>query len=216
LEEPLRWNAKAKAAGVRQKVFCASLADWLDNKVPQKWRLRLGDLIKDTPNLDWLLLTKRIENYERLVPWRGFLPNVWLGVTCESQPYFDRRWPILRRIPAAVRFISYEPALGPLNVITLNGLPDWVICGGETGSASRYMDERWARHLRDKCKAYGVAFFMKQMTDKAEIPEDLRIRCFPKPRSTAQSIAIPCRFGRAFSFVPPKPNERLISRIRRK
>jgi protein gp37 len=177
---PLRWNANAKATGKRPKVFCASSADWLDNKVPQEWRVRLGDLIRGTPDLDWLLLTKRIENYDRLAPWRGFLPNVWLGVTCESQPYFDRRWPILSDISAVIHFVSYEPALGPLSVVTpVHGFPDWIICGGETGKDARYMKPEWARGLRDECQEYGISFFMKQMTLKAEIPRDLLVRNFP-------------------------------------
>lgn len=181
---PLRW---AKATnGTRPRVFCASLADWLDNKVPRAWRDELADLIGDTPELDWLLLTKRPENFDRLSPWgpNSRLPrNVWLGVTCEDQAHYDRRWPILSRIPAVVRFVSYEPALGPLRMsggLSPNWVgPDWIICGGESGANARYMEPAWATSLRLDCEDAGVAFFMKQMTKKAPIPRALLVRQFP-------------------------------------
>ena len=113
-------GAAAKAArgsGERPRVFCASLADWLDNKAPQEWRVDLAASIAATPELDWLLLTKRPENYKKLAPWKETPPNVWLGVTGENQEYYDRRWKILQVIPARVRFISYVPALGRLTDI---------------------------------------------------------------------------------------------------
>jgi protein gp37 len=161
-------------------VFCATHADWLDNQVPQQWRIDLTQLIEATPELDWLLLTKRIENFKKLAPWAQCPPNVWLGITTESQDYFDRRWPILARTPATVRFISYEPALGPLTLAHHDKLPDWIICGGESGRHARMMDPAWARALRDECIDRRVAFFMKQMTGKKPIPDDLLVRQFPK------------------------------------
>ena len=181
--KPLQWNAAAKAAGVRARVFCASLADWLDNKVPNEWRQDLAGVIKATPHLDWLLLTKRIENYDRFAPWSGALRNVWLGVTCEDQQHYNRRWHVLSDIPAQVHFISYEPALGPLNLGTCygSGLPDWVICGGESGACAKFMDPQWAGDLRDECRKFNVAFFMKQMTKKQSIPSELLVRQFPTP-----------------------------------
>jgi protein gp37 len=182
-KKPLQWNDEARQSGVRRKVFCASLADWLDNKVPQEWRQDLGDLIKATPHLDWLLLTKRIENYERFVPWTGVRQNVWLGVTAEDQAAYNRRWPILSDIPAVVHFISYEPALGPLNLTSQYhaGFPDWVICGGESGSHARFMEPHWAEKLKKECASLDIAFFMKQMTSKKPIPRSLLLRQFPIP-----------------------------------
>src|SRR6185369_9122703 len=91
---PVRWNKAAKAAGRRPRVFCSSLADWLDNQAPQQWRVDLAHLIVATPELDWLLLTKRIENFSKLSPWGSEIPfpsNVWLGITCEDQANYDRR-----------------------------------------------------------------------------------------------------------------------------
>ena len=113
--------------------------------------------------------------------WDNGLPrNVWVGTTCEDQKNYDRRWPILRDVPAVVRFISYEPAIGALKIIW--GKPDWIICGGESGPSARTMEPEWARTVRDQCATSGIAFFMKQMTKKAPIPVDLRVRQFPEPR----------------------------------
>ena len=126
-------------------------------------------------------MTKRIENYERFAPWSDAPRNVWLGVTCENQKCYNKRWAILSGIEAEVRFISYEPALGPLEISGRNAatVPDWIICGGESGAGARTMKRRWARNLRDECQERGVAFFMKQMTAKKEIPSDLLVREFP-------------------------------------
>lgn len=178
--KPLSWARKAN--GTRPRVFCASLADWLDNKAPQQWREDLAVLIDETPQLDWLLLTKRIQNFEKLAPWHNddVPANVWLGITCGSQDEYDRDWPKLHGINAPVRFISYEPALGPLSMRG-EGFPDWLICGGESGPGARMMDPEWARGIQEQCAFYGVAFFMKQMTKKADIPPDLQVRQFPSP-----------------------------------
>jgi protein gp37 len=157
------------------------LADWLDNQVPQQWREDLAALIEATPELDWLLLTKRIENFQKLAPWQRHAvpPNVWVGITCEDQAYFDRRWQYLREI-SALRFISYEPALGPL--VLGDARPDWLLCGGESGTGARYMHPAWARSIRNQCAARGTAFFMKQMTKKKPIPTDLFVRQWPNGR----------------------------------
>jgi protein gp37 len=180
--KPRQWARAAAGSARRPRVFCASLADWLDNKVPQTWRDDLARLIEDTPELDWLLLTKRIENYARFAPWAGGPPaNVWLGTTCEDQPNYDRRWNILKAIPAAVRFISYEPAIGPLRP-SGSPAPDWLICGGESGASARYMEPEWAARAKADCAALGIAFFMKQMTGKKPIPPDLMVRQFPIAR----------------------------------
>jgi len=183
---PLRWGRKARETGTRQRVFCASLADVWDNQVPNEWRADLFQLIAATPALDWQLLTKRPENISKMLPvaiaglkpWPW--PNVWLGTTCEDQKHYDRRWPILSKIPAAVHFVSYEPALGPLVLLSGSRLLDWIICGGESGEGARMMDPQWAYDLLRNCQAQKVAFFMKQMTGKKPIPPDLLVRQFPK------------------------------------
>ena len=190
----------------RRRVFCASLADVFDNEVPAAWRQDLFALIEATPNLDWQLLTKRIGNAARLIedtnfpkhrawPW----PNVWLGATICNQDEADRDIPKLLATPAAVRFVSIEPMLGPVDLKLMQyedsnerdgdgriiantrrrGL-HWVICGGESGPHARPMHPQWARSLRDQCEAARVPFFMKQMTKRAEIPADLMTREFPQ------------------------------------
>lgn len=182
-KQPVKWNREAEAAGVRKRVFCASLADVFDNQAEEEWRLELWNLIALTPSLDWLLLTKRPENISSMLPrwWEkfGLADHVWLGTTCEDQERYNRRWPILAQIPAKVRFISYEPALERLR-IGETFQPDWIICGGESGPGARHMHPDWARDVRDDCAKLGVAFFMKQMTGKKPIPDDLMVRQFPK------------------------------------
>jgi protein gp37 len=181
--KPLQWARAANAS--RPKVFCASLADVFDNKAPAGARGDLWALIRATPGLDWMLLTKRPENIIRMLPadWGDGWSNIWLGTTCEDQEHFERRWPVLRNVPAAIRFISYEPALGPL--VIGNAHPDWIICGGESGAGerTRFMDPAWARSIRDQCDSKGIAFFMKQMTKKRPIPDDLLVRQWPVARS---------------------------------
>lgn len=181
--KPLQWAKEARTqhglypnAYRRPRVFCASLADVFDNQVPVQWRSDLFDLIAATPELDWLLLTKRPENLARMFP-AGRWDNIWLGTTAEDQPHFDRRYPLIREARVPVHFISYEPALGPLSYLW--GKPEWLICGGESGPGARQMDPAWAREVRDQCAASGIAFFMKQMTGKKPIPDDLLIRQWP-------------------------------------
>ena len=184
-KKPRQWNKAAKASGKRPRVFCASLADVFDNQVPEHWRIDLFDLIGDCEHLDWLLLTKRPENIKKMLPtcWNvEDFANVWLGTTCEDQAAYDRRWPILSKVPAAVHFISYEPAIGELIDLyaTAGQAPDWIICGGESGPGAREMHPNWARDLRDECAERSIPFFMKQMTGLKPIPPDLMVRQFPK------------------------------------
>jgi three-Cys-motif partner protein len=133
------------------------------------WRARLWPLIEETPFLDWLLLTKRPENIRRLVPWNELWPkNVWLGTTVENQRYASRRIPLIAALPAAVRFISCEPLLGPLKLSDwlspageTSGI-NWVIAGGESGHHSRPMNPTWLEDLRDECVSSDVPFHFKQ------------------------------------------------------
>ena len=134
-----------------------------------------------------MLLTKRPENIKKMLPedWGVGWPHVWLGTTCENQEWFDRRWPILAAVPARVRFVSYEPAIGPLRLYKSATVPlpfphpDWIICGGESGHGYRKMDQEWAHEIKKDCEHLGVAFFFKQMAGKKPIPNDLLVRQFP-------------------------------------
>lgn len=158
--EPRKWNREATKRGQRMRVFCGSMCDVFEDRldlVPH--RVQLWDLITQTPQLDWLLLTKRPENILRLAPG-AFPDNVWVGTSAENQAYWDTRVPLLLEVPVAIRFISAEPMVGP---ITLNGLrPEWVISGGESGPRSRPMDEQWVHDLRNECVAAHIPFFFKQ------------------------------------------------------
>lgn len=165
---PLTWQSRAidfaRQHGRRQRVFCASLADVFDNQVNSAWRRDLFDLIRRCSNLDWLLLTKRPQNIRKMLPadWGHGYPNVWLGFTAEDQERFESRWTHLAAIPAVVRFVSYEPALGPLRLPIGASYPDWLIVGGESGAGARVMDPRWARDIIADCRAHGVRPFHKQ------------------------------------------------------
>lgn len=133
---PLLWNDKAQKSGVRFKVFCASLADVFDNhkSILPQWRQDLWDLIRATPNLDWLLLTKRPQNFEKYLPddyWGKGYSNVWLGVTVENQQEADRRIPILLNTSATKRFLSCEPLLGPVDIGAW--IPTCYECGASCG-----------------------------------------------------------------------------------
>lgn len=196
--QPRKWQGDAKrfdqVFNRRQRVFCASLADVFDNAVPTSWRDDLFALIEDCPDLDWLLLTKRIGNVPAMLAdlGRDALPdNVWLGATIVNQVEADRDIPKLLAVPARVRFLSMEPLLGPVDLTRLHhdgmvavnaltgdcGVPephapsgfrglDWIIVGGETGAKeARPMHPDWARSLRDQCAAAGTPFLFKQWGD---------------------------------------------------
>jgi len=184
--EPHKWNKLAAGAVTRPRVFTNSLADFFDNQVLSEWRADAWDVIGKTPNLDWLILTKRPQNIAKMLPagWNdGLWRNVWLGTTAENQEEHDRRWPHLKAIPAAVRFLSYEPALGPL-VLDADAPLDWVIAGGESGPHARPMSLDWMFNLRDQCARQGIYFFFKQMGGRRkpfpEIPTGLMVREFPR------------------------------------
>ncbi len=189
---PAKWNKEAERLGIRYRVFCASLADVFDNEVPGQWRIELMRLILDTPHLDWLLLTKRIGNAVDMLEtafrachagregWaNNVLPNVWIGASICNQVEADRDIPKLLAVPAAKRFLSMEPLLGPVDLpfdrlrewnrlALLHQQPhaaariDWVIVGGESGPAARPMHPDWARSLRDQCQRAEVPFLFKQ------------------------------------------------------
>jgi protein gp37 len=207
--DPRRWNHRAKLAGVRRRVFCASMADvFEDRPALDAQRARLWTLIDETPGLDWLLLTKRPENIERMRPKALPGANIWLGVTGENDKYARERADDLREIPAAVRFISYEPALAPVDwdaVLGPGGI-DWIIIGGESGFGGKIREFQleWAREALAACRRFGVAPFVKQLgryprgdgrllqlrakragDDFDEFPVDLRVREFPRPRVAA-------------------------------
>jgi protein gp37 len=187
-QQPRKWDHEARMAGLRRRVFCGSMMDWCeDNPTTQREISRLWPVIRATPHLDWLLLTKRPERIEGTLPgdWGRGYPNVWLGTSIESDDYV-RRADYLRSVTAAVRFISYEPALGPLPSLNLDGI-DWLIQGGESGAGFRAMPHEWARQMRDRCRDAGVAYFFKQSaairTELGTTLDGQTIQAFPIPRA---------------------------------
>lgn len=168
--QPLKWNRDAQDQGSRPRVFCASMADVFEDRddlIPL--RERLFDLIEATPNLDWLILTKRPQNVLRMARWhQGWPDNIWLGTTVELQHRADELLPFLSEIPAKVRFISAEPLLGPLKIESwLNNSIDWVITGGESGPKARPASPLWFRDLHSQCMRTETAFHFKQWGDWA-------------------------------------------------
>lgn len=163
-KKPLKWDRDAAQNGKRLKVFCSSMADVFDQEAPSEARARLFELIKQTPNLDWQLLTKRPENILRFLPadWNGGYPNVWLGVTIENVQTLRRRLPLLKQVQAKLKFLSCEPLLEDVGQVDLLGI-DWVIVGGESGGRARAFDIAWARRIIASCRAQGVAVFVKQL-----------------------------------------------------
>lgn len=164
--KPRSWNRKAAAAGRKDRVFCASLADVFDNAVPDTWRDDLWDLIRETPHLIWMILTKRPQNIHKMLPPAtedfDIRDILWLGTTTENQEAADKNIPALLSNPAAVHFISAEPLLGNIHLRRyLPGL-DWVIVGGESGDNARPMHPEWARRIRDDCLSTDTAFHFKQ------------------------------------------------------
>ncbi len=172
-KQPHGWDAAAAARGTRARVFCASMADvFEDRRDLDERRARLWEVIERTPNLDWLLLTKRPENVRKLVPWKSEWPaNIWLGATAENQRWLDKRMPHLLAARAQTLFLSCEPLLGPIDLSVWSALAkrrkqrrfvDWIIGGGESGHGARPMNPEWVQHLRDQCVDFDIRFHFKQ------------------------------------------------------
>jgi protein gp37 len=169
-DTPLSWNLRAEKKGIRERVFCGSMCDVMERRPDlEAPRLRLFKLIEETPYLDWLLLTKRPQEYRHFLPqpWlTNPLHNVWLMTTCESQDYVWRIHELLK-VPAVVHGVSIEPMLSqvtlPPEFLAL-GSSAWVITGGESGNRKdlRPTPIEWFRDLREQCNGARLPFFFKQ------------------------------------------------------
>jgi len=232
LDEPLHWRKTSR-------IFVCSMADLFHDDVPTKFIIDCLSIMAEAYQHTFMILTKRPERMREILthetiandvwlqtsrgvnaepsPWP--LPNVWLGVTAENQEQANKRIPVLLQIPAAVRFVSVEPMLGPVDLRNLkydgdildamageylstdgseayvpwNKL-DWVICGGESGPRARPMHRDWVRSLRDQCQAAETSFFFKQWGEwsPAEIEDDsymLGGRAINDPRGGRMSVA---------------------------
>lgn len=204
LTAPLRWKKPCR-------IFVNSMGDLFHESVPDEWIARIFNVMEQCHHHIFQVLTKRSSRMHRILTgpkrhdlWNArmwhkrsvpVLTNVHLGVSCEDQERADERIPDLLATPAAVRFVSAEPLLGPIN---FRHRLDWIICGGESGPGARPMHVEWARSIRERCKVAGVPFFMKQLgahviqdgeritlrdrkgADMSEWPHDLRVQEFPR------------------------------------
>jgi protein gp37 len=153
LAEPYGWRTP-------RVVFVNSMSDLFHAKVPLAFMQEVFDVIAQTPQHTYQVLTKRSLRLRRLADKLSWPSNLWMGVSVESEVVLSRV-DHLRQVPAAVRFLSCEPLLGPLDQINLDGI-GWVIAGGESGPNYRPMHLDWARGLRDACQAAEIPFFFKQ------------------------------------------------------
>lgn len=187
LDKPLHWKKP-------RTIFVCSMGDLFHESVMWSWIDQVMEVIEKCPQHTFMVLTKRPEIMQAFFEQANYpdiLSNLWLGVTAENQEMADKRIPVLLQVPAAKRFVSVEPMLGPVNlsyletkggdhIDALNGMEyftvdhttrqdhriinklDWVICGGESGPGARPMHADWARSLRDQCQEAEVPFFFKQ------------------------------------------------------
>lgn len=153
LDQPLKWRTP-------RIVFVNSMSDLFHARVTSHFIAQVFDVMEATPQHTYQLLTKRPLRAARLAPRLAWPQNVWMGVSVEDISV-AHRVDHLRRVPAAVRFLSCEPLLGSLDGLDLADI-DWVIAGGESGASYRPMDVRWARGVRDLCQRQGIPFFFKQ------------------------------------------------------
>jgi protein gp37 len=153
LKEPYRWHT-------RRVVFVNSMSDLFHAKVPAGFIRDVFAVIADTPEHTYQVLTKRSLRLRRIAEKLAWPENLWMGVSVENADALARM-DHLRHVPAAVRFLSCEPLLGPLGTLDLDGI-GWVIAGGESGPHYRPVDLAWVRGIRDTCTEAGVPFFFKQ------------------------------------------------------
>lgn len=162
---PIKWNNSASPTD-RKKVFCASLGDVFEDRNDLiDSRKRLFETIKCTPNLDWLLLTKRPENILKLWPIaEKSLDNIWLGTSVEDQENAELRIPLLSKCPAKIRFLSVEPLIGPIDFSRISCTDiDWIIIGGESGHHARVCNVTWIRNIVSYCLKQKISVFVKQL-----------------------------------------------------
>jgi protein gp37 len=192
LELPKRWRRG-------RLVFVNSMSDLFHEDVPTEYVSRVFDVMRECPQHQFQVLTKRAERLEVLAPALEPSANVWLGVSVENAQH---AWRIehLRRTPAHVRFLSIEPLLGPITTLRLDGI-HWVIVGGESGHGARPMHAEWVRMIRDRCRRSRVPFFFKQWggVQKSKNGRVLDARTWDEmPRGRTRSVPSTSRDGRTY------------------
>jgi len=153
VEQPLRWKRP-------RMIFVNSMSDLFHEDIPLSFLREIFEVMVAAEHHTFQMLTKRHERLLELAPLLPWPPNVWIGVTIENRRFVHRA-DALRQIDSAVRFISAEPLLGPLEGLDLTGI-DWLIAGGESGARCRRVRTEWLRELRDQCRDENVAYFFKQ------------------------------------------------------
>lgn len=188
LEAPKKWKQG-------RVIFVNSMSDLFHEDISLKFLKKVFDVMSETPQHTYQVLTKRADHLERLSPDLSWPSNVWMGVSVENNEY---AWRIdcLRRTPAAVKFLSLEPLLGPLYGLNLTGI-NWAIAGGESGPGARPMQPDWVRSIRDQCITAGVAFHFKQWggTNKKRTGRTLDGRTWDELPQKDLSEALSCQHG---------------------
>ena len=186
LNEPRKWKQG-------RLIFVNSMSDLFHEKVPLAYIERIFEVMENTPRHRYQILTKRSERMAELAPKLYWPPNVWMGVSIEDSRVIDRA-DALGSVPAAIRFLSLEPLIGPIPDLNLDEI-DWAIIGGESGNHARIMEPAWAVDLLNQCRRASVPCFVKQMgtvwarrrgsknwkgEDFSEFPKALQIREYPQ------------------------------------
>jgi protein gp37 len=153
LNQPFQWK-------MPRKIFVNSMSDLFHEQVPYSYISRIFDVMNNSSRHVFQILTKRSERLAELGHKLHWSSNIWIGVSVENQQY-TYRIADLRGVPASVRFLSLEPLIGPINILSLRGI-HWVIAGGESGPRSRSVKPEWIREIRDRCIHDQVPFFFKQ------------------------------------------------------
>ena len=153
LQDPLKWKRP-------RLVFVNSMSDLFHKSVPTEFIQSVFDVMNEASQHTFQVLTKRPSRVSQLSVRLNWTPNIWMGVSVESERWMDRI-EILKGTDASTKFLSLEPLLGPLAGLNLDGI-DWVIAGGESGPGARAMDADWVREIRDSCVRSDVPFFFKQ------------------------------------------------------
>lgn len=191
IEAPLHWKKP-------RVIFVDSMSDLFHDVIPFEFVTKLFMMMAKCPQHTFQILTKRPERMAdyfqddlTLPPNCVGLANVWLGVSVENEDYVGRIR-TLQMIPAAIRWISFEPLIGPVGPLDLRGI-DWVVVGGESGTSARTMDIAWVLDIKRQCEEQGVKFFMKQLSQKDfpniykdfdVFPKNIRLREYPDVKTT--------------------------------
>ncbi len=153
LELPLAWKKP-------RTIFVNSMSDLFHEKVPLNFIQKVFRTMEKASWHKFQILTKRSERLAELASNLNWPPNVWMGVSIETAKYLCRA-DYLRKVRAAVRFLSLEPLLGPFGTLDLSGI-HWVIVGGESGPSARPIEAKWVQEIRKQCRVAGLPFFFKQ------------------------------------------------------